>query len=75
MRLAHNGAKLAYLRLALSDGLRRIGWMSYPSFAATMAGRVVLFALGESLEDVVRAAPKAYGIGLPGAKASAAPSL
>jgi uncharacterized protein (TIGR02265 family) len=68
MRLAHNGAKLAYPRLALSDGLRRIGWMSYPSFAATMAGRVVLFALGESLEDVVRAAPKAYGIGLPGAK-------
>jgi uncharacterized protein (TIGR02265 family) len=67
MRLAHNGAKLAYPRLPTSDGLRRIGWMSYPSFAATMAGRVVLFAFGDRLEDVVKAAPKAYGIGLPGA--------
>jgi uncharacterized protein (TIGR02265 family) len=67
MRLAHNGARLAYPRLPTSDGLRRIGWMSYPSFAATMAGRVVLFAFGDQLEDVVRAAPKAYGVGLPGA--------
>jgi uncharacterized protein (TIGR02265 family) len=67
MRMAHNGARLAYPRMATSDGLRRIGWMSYPSFAATMAGRVVLFAFGDRLEDVVKAAPKAYGIGLPGA--------
>jgi uncharacterized protein (TIGR02265 family) len=67
MRLAHNGAILAFPRSALSEGLRRMGWMSYPSFAATMAGRVVLFALGETLVDVVRAAPKAYAIGLPGA--------
>lgn len=67
MRLAHNGARLAYPRLPTSDGLRRIGWMSYPSFAATMAGRVVLFAFGDQLEDIMKAAPKAYGIGLPGA--------
>jgi uncharacterized protein (TIGR02265 family) len=67
MRLAHNGARLSYPRMATSDGLRRIGWMSYPSFAATMAGRVVLFAFGDQLVDVVKAAPKAYGIGLPGA--------
>jgi uncharacterized protein (TIGR02265 family) len=67
MRLAHNGARLAYARLPTSDGLRRIGWMSYPSFAATMAGRVVLFAFGDQLEDIVKAAPKAYGVGLPGA--------
>jgi len=67
MRLAHNGARLAYPRLPTSDGLRRTGWMSYPSFAATMAGRVVLFAFGDKLEDIVKAAPKAYGIGLPGA--------
>jgi uncharacterized protein (TIGR02265 family) len=67
MRMAHNAAKIVHPELPLSDGLRRIGWRSYPSFAATMAGRVVLFALGDQLEDVVRSAAKAYGIGLPGA--------
>ncbi|HEX4448926.1 MAG TPA: DUF2378 family protein [Polyangiaceae bacterium] len=71
MRLAHNAARLAYPELALADGLRRIGWKSYPSFAATMAGRVVLFALGDQLEDVVRGAPKAYALGLPGASIEA----
>jgi uncharacterized protein (TIGR02265 family) len=70
MRLAYAGAKLVYPRLSQSDGLRRIGWRSYPSFADTMAGRVVLFALGDQLEDVVRACPKAYAIGLPGATVS-----
>jgi len=67
MRLAHNGARLAFPRMAVSDGLRHLGWMSYPSFAATMAGRVILYAFGNELEDVLRAAPKAYGVGLPGA--------
>jgi uncharacterized protein (TIGR02265 family) len=71
MRMAHMAARLVYPDRPLSDGLRRIGWRSYPSFAATMAGRVVLFALGDDLEAVVRASPKAYGIGLPGAKVAA----
>jgi uncharacterized protein (TIGR02265 family) len=66
MRVAYAAARLAYPNLSRSDGLRRIGWRSYPSFAATMAGRVVLFALGDELDDVVRASPKAYRLGLPG---------
>jgi uncharacterized protein (TIGR02265 family) len=71
MRMAHTAAQIVYPELPLSDGLRRIGWRSYPSFAATMAGRVVLFALGDDLEDVVRASPKAYRLGLPGATVEA----
>jgi uncharacterized protein (TIGR02265 family) len=60
MRLAYNAAAVSFAHLPSAEGLRRIGWMSYPSFASTMAGRVVLFALGKQLEDVVRACPHAY---------------
>jgi uncharacterized protein (TIGR02265 family) len=65
MRLAHNAASLSYARFSSAEGLRRIGWMSYPSFASTMAGRVVLFALGNRLEDVVHACQQAYRHSLP----------
>ena len=41
-----------------------MGRLAYPSFASTMAGRVVLFALGEGLEQMAEALPKAYALGL-----------
>jgi uncharacterized protein (TIGR02265 family) len=68
MHLAVNAAHILYPKLPLSEGLRRVGWFAYPSFAATMAGRVVLFAFGETLDDVVRAVPKAYAITVPDAQ-------
>jgi uncharacterized protein (TIGR02265 family) len=67
MRLAHNAAGLLYPNRPSSDALRRIGQLSFPSLAATMAGRVVLFALGDRLDDVVLAAPTAYRLTLPSA--------
>ena len=59
MRLAHNAASLIS-GVRTGEGLRRIGWLAFPSFAATMAGRVVLYALGNTLEDVLRTSPQAY---------------
>jgi uncharacterized protein (TIGR02265 family) len=67
MHLAVNAAGILHAEQPLAEGLRRMGWLAYPSFASTMAGRIVLLALGDSLEDIVRATPKAYAITLPSA--------
>lgn len=70
MHLVVNAARILHPKLPLSEGMRRVGWFAYPSFAATMAGRVVLFAFGETLGDVVRSVPKAYAICVPEAQVS-----
>jgi uncharacterized protein (TIGR02265 family) len=67
MRLAYHAVDALYPEMPRGEGLRRIGWMSYPSFASTMAGRVVLFAFGQRMEDVFSAGPKSYRLGLPNA--------
>lgn len=67
IQLAHNAARLLVGVRSTGEGLRRLGWAAYPSFARTMAGRVVLYALGEELDDVLQVAPKAYEVALPGA--------
>jgi uncharacterized protein (TIGR02265 family) len=68
MQLAVNAARILHPKLPISEGLRRVGWFAYPSFAATMAGRVVLFAFGETFADVIRSVPKAYAICVPEAQ-------
>jgi uncharacterized protein (TIGR02265 family) len=73
MRLAYNAARVLHADRSTAEGLRRVGWLSYPSFASTLAGRVVLFALGNHLEDVVRACPAAYRQGLPLARVHVKP--
>jgi uncharacterized protein (TIGR02265 family) len=70
MRLVVNAATILHPREPLAEGLRRVGWFAYPSLASTMAGRVLLFAFGETLEDVVRAVPKVYAITVPLARVS-----
>lgn len=68
IRLAHNTARLAHSAVSRGEGLRRLGRMAYPAFASTMAGRVVLFAFGDKLEDVLDAGPKSYRLALPRAR-------
>jgi len=65
MRLSHNAAVVSFGSFGSAEGLRRIGWMAYPSFASTMAGRVVIFALGNTLDDIVAVVPQAYKHTLP----------
>jgi uncharacterized protein (TIGR02265 family) len=65
MRLAVNASRILYDSVPLSEGLRRLGRTAFPSLRATMAGRVVLFALGNHLEDAFRNAPRAYKLVLP----------
>ena len=68
MQLVVNAARLLYPKQPVAEGLRRVGWFAYPSFAATMAGRVVLYAFGEELDHVVRSVPKVYTICVPEAQ-------
>jgi uncharacterized protein (TIGR02265 family) len=65
MHLALNAGRLLHPHVPTSEALRRIGRLSFRSFSATMSGRVVLFALGERVEDVIRATPTAYRLTLP----------
>ena len=67
MQLLVNAARILHADQPLGEGLRRLGWLAYPSFASTMAGRVVLFAFGEGLEQMAEALPKAYTLGVPDA--------
>jgi uncharacterized protein (TIGR02265 family) len=68
MRLAVNAARILDGKLPLAEGLRRLGRTAFPSLRATMAGRAVLFALGNRLEDAFRNAPRAYRLVLPQAQ-------
>jgi uncharacterized protein (TIGR02265 family) len=65
---AYQAARVLHPGVPLGEGLRRVGALSYPSFASTMAGRVVLFAFGERLDDVITAAGKSYRLALPAAQ-------
>lgn len=71
LQLAHNAAPFVAGARSTSDGLRRLGWFAYPTFASTMGGRIVLYALGDGLEHVLEVAPSAYGVALPGARVRA----
>ena len=68
MRLAVNAARILDPGVPLSEALRRLGRTAFPSLQATMAGRIVLYALGDRLEDAFRNAPKAYKLVLPHAE-------
>jgi uncharacterized protein (TIGR02265 family) len=65
MRLTFNTARIGQSGVPRGEGLRRLGRMAYPAFSGTMAGRVVIFAFGDKLEDVFSAGPKAYRLALP----------
>jgi uncharacterized protein (TIGR02265 family) len=66
MQLTVNAAGILHPHEPLAEGIRRIGWLAYPSFASTMAGRIVLFAFGEKLEQVVQATPRIFAVTVPG---------
>ena len=66
MRLAVNAAGILHPHEPLAEGLRRVAWNTYPSFASTVAGRIVLFAFGEKLSHVIQATPRIFAVTVPG---------
>jgi uncharacterized protein (TIGR02265 family) len=62
MRMAINVVRILHRERAVGEGLRSIGRMAYPSFANTMAGRVILHAFGDDIDAMMLAVPRAYAV-------------
>ncbi len=50
MRIMVNVTRLRWPRETVREGLRRVGWTAYPTFAESMAGRVILGVVNKDLE-------------------------
>jgi uncharacterized protein (TIGR02265 family) len=46
------------------EGLRRLGWVVFPTLLSTMVGRVVFGALGNDMQAVARNAPSGFEVSL-----------
>ncbi len=46
------------------EGLRRIGWIIYPTLLNTMVGRVIFGSLGDDLHAVLRAAGRGFEVSI-----------
>lgn len=68
IQLAYNAAGLLRSVRSRSDGLRQLGWRACSAFASTMAGRVVLYALGDEFDNVLQVAHTVYEVVLPGSR-------
>jgi uncharacterized protein (TIGR02265 family) len=51
MRLLANVAPIRYAGLTMREGLRRLGWSAFATFADSMAGKVVLGAVGGDIDE------------------------
>lgn len=59
-RITVEVAKVAYPKLPLGDALRLLGRRCYVTLLSSHAGRVLLMSLGNDIEKVFLAGPKAY---------------
>jgi uncharacterized protein (TIGR02265 family) len=50
MRLMVNATRLRFPKEPIRERLRRVGWTSYPTFAESMAGRVVLGVTNKDIQ-------------------------
>lgn len=47
-----------------SEGMRRLGWIIYPTLLSTMVGRVIFGSLGNDLNAVLRAAGRGFEVSI-----------
>ena len=64
LRLLHAAAGVTRQRLAMGEGLRRIGHTTYDTLLGSHAGRVLFGVLGVDFEQVMRHGPKGYRLAL-----------
>lgn len=62
MELLPKAAKLAFPRLPVREGIRRLGQQSYPTFARSTVGKVVMAAAGTNFGAALRLAPRAFAL-------------
>lgn len=47
-----------------NEGLRRLGWIIFPTFLSTMVGRVIFGALGNDVHAVLRSASRGFEVSI-----------
>lgn len=63
-RLLLECAQRLYPNERRHDGLRRVGWIIYPTLLSTMIGRVIFGSLGEDIPAVLRVAGRGFEVSL-----------
>jgi len=63
-RLILECAQRLYPSERRNDGLRRVGWIIYPTLLTTMIGRVIFGSLGDDVPAVLRAAGRGFEVSL-----------
>lgn len=62
IELLLKAARLTFPRVPVREGLRRLGQESYPTFARSTVGRVLMAAAGNNLGAALRLAPRAFSL-------------
>jgi uncharacterized protein (TIGR02265 family) len=60
LQLLPKAAKLTFPRLPVREGIRRLGQESYPTFARSTLGRVMMAAAGTNYSAALRQGPRAF---------------
>jgi uncharacterized protein (TIGR02265 family) len=68
MRLMFNASRLRWPGEPVRERLRRVGWLSYPTFADSMAGRVILGVTSKDLESKFSILTKSFSLSVSHAK-------
>ncbi|MDB4977754.1 MAG: hypothetical protein JWN48_6095 [Myxococcaceae bacterium] len=66
--LLYECAQRLYPHERRAEGLRRLGWIIYPTLLSTMVGRVVFASLGDDLRTVLRIASRGFEISITAGK-------
>ncbi|MFW6067924.1 MAG: DUF2378 family protein [Myxococcota bacterium] len=64
MELTARMVRRLYPSLPTREGMRRLGWLAYPTFAESMVGRVVFGVLGKDLDRIYEVGPRAFEVSL-----------
>lgn len=64
MELTAEAVKLLYPQLPSREGMRRLGWLAYPTFADSMVGRIVFGVLGKDLDRIFEVGPKSFEVSM-----------
>jgi len=71
MLLTLNAVRLLYPRIPSREGMRRLGWLAFPSMVDSMIGRVVFGVLGRNPDSVMGAGPRAVELSVRRGRAQA----
>jgi uncharacterized protein (TIGR02265 family) len=64
MVLSAHAVKVLFPGVPSREGMRRLGWMAFPTFMDSMVGRVLFGVLGRDLDRMFEVGPKAFALSL-----------